>query len=118
MTRRQRYVAADPDAAFLPNAMALVRAHLANTVNASARLVPNRPMCMGMRDGEMTPAEIWTIAESFVTRQTWSNKDEVLATLRAHLKVRVGTEMVTLERAQSILSESAANSFGGYAGGE
>jgi hypothetical protein len=93
----------DIDAAFLPNAIALVRTHLANSVDTTGRLVPNRPTCMAARAGEMTPAEVWQIAESFVSSQTWSNKSEILAKLREHLKVRVGREMVTLERAQALL---------------
>lgn len=110
--RRRRYVAPHKDAAFLPNAIALVRAHLAKNLDATARLVPNRPACMSAQVGEMTPAELWTIAESFVASQTWSNKDEVLAKLREHFKVRVGREMVTLEKAQQMLTEDQP-----YAGG-
>lgn len=118
MTRRgrPRYVAPNKDAAFLPNAIVLVRAHLAKSIDAASQLVPNRPACMSARAGEMTPAELWSIAETFVATQSWSNKDEVLATLRVHLKVRVGREMVTLSRAQEILA--SANPIGGYAGGE
>lgn len=104
----------DPDAAFLPNAIALVRAHLERETNMAARLVPNRLTCMAPhRDDEQTPEEIWSIAERFVEQQTWSNKSDVLAVLREHLKVRIGREMVTLDVAQQMLSAESL-----YAGGE
>lgn len=113
MKSRHRHPALGPDDAFLPNAIALVRVHIAKSVDASARLVPNRAACMSAQSGELTPAEIWSLAEAFVAGQTWSNKDEVLATLRKHLKVRVcDGRMLTLEQAQTFLSSDQP-----YAGG-
>lgn len=60
-------VTRDLNAAFLPNAIALVRAHLAAAIDPKARLVANRPACFAVRrGGELTPAEIWDVCVRFV----------------------------------------------------
>lgn len=95
----------DKNAAFLPNAIAAVRAQVERTLDVGASLVANRPLCMASyQRGETTPEEIWAVAERFVAATSWSNKAEVIAKLREHFKVRLAGRMVTLEEAQRVLS--------------
>ena len=103
----------DPNAAYMPNAIALVKNHLARHANLSARLVPNRSLVMAAyRESESTPAEVWSVIERYVRAQGWSNVDDVLAECRKRITLRIGGRSVTIEEAQQMLTAESP-----YAGG-